>query len=376
MLTQLTKLDPFVALNSIIRAETGQELPPPPSLSSVSQTVSPAFRNLLYQTPSPERSTRGLGSTNMFNPALIPNGLGQLYVELSQEVGVAPGIAAALFEKEASHNPNAVSPNGKDKGLGQINEISHPDFFRNNNWRDPRVNGRYALQYYKQQLDKYKDPVAAYMAYNAGPGNYEAYLRGELDEPTKASMLAKGKTFGKILYKYGGGGAALNNPALMRDGSQLQSSRMMMTPERALRTFSPQVSSITFDTGQPGIDIFFEDKKFPAVLPGVVKDISFQGGQGKGYGNYVVIESIDPETNEKVDILYAHLASKPNLNPGQTVRLGQIIGQQGGTGRVVSADGTIASIDFLRPAPRGSKDMTPYRNYDSLRRRIASQLRS
>lgn len=178
------------------------------------------------------------------------------------------------------------------------------------------------------------------------------------------------------MYKYGGATEALSNPALMRQGSPLQSSALMRTPARALQSFSPTVSSITFDTGQPGIDVFFEDKQFPAVLPGVVKDISFQGGQGKGYGNYIVIESLDPETNQTVDVLYSHLASKPNLRPGQTVRIGQIIGQQGGTGRVVSADGTIASIDFLRPAPRGSKDMTPYADYDSLRRRIASQLRS
>jgi murein DD-endopeptidase MepM/ murein hydrolase activator NlpD len=174
------------------------------------------------------------------------------------------------------------------------------------------------------------------------------------------------------LYKYGGGAGALNHTALMRNGSAVGVSM----PARDLRTFSPQVSSVTFDTGQPGIDIFFEDKQFPAVLPGIVKDVSFQGTSNSGYGNYIVIESTDPETGEKVDVLYAHLAARPNLNPGQAIRTGQIIGQQGGTGRVVSADGTIASIDFLRPAARGSKDMTPYRNYQSLRNRIAGQLRS
>ena len=53
--------------------------------------------------------------------------------------------------------------------------------------------------------------------------------------------------------------------------------------------------------------------------------------------------------------------------------LGEIIGKQGGTGSVQSYDGTIASIDFLAPAAPGSGSMTPYRNYDSLRRNIASQ---
>ena len=53
---------------------------------------------------------------------------------------------------------------------------------------------------------------------------------------------------------------------------------------------------------------------------------------------------------------------------------GQLVGTQGGTGNVRSADGTIASIDFLTPAPRGSGSMKPYRNYDKLRRRIAREL--
>ena len=371
-------LDPMVIINRQFQALGLPPLQPPPSLQTTGQTVSPAFQRLLYKTPSPERSTRGLGSTNMFNPTVVPNGLGVMYQQAGEATGVNPAFIAALGEIESTHNTNSVSYNGSSFGVMQINKAAHPNFFAQNDWKNPQANINYGAQYYKQMLDRYGDPVAAAMAYNAGPGNYDAYVRGEMpDGRKKTEMVNHGKKFTKALYKYGGASSGvLNNPALMRDGSQLQSSRMMMIPERALRTFSPQVSSITFDTGQPGIDVFFEDKKFPAVLPGVVKDISFQGGQGKGYGNYVVIESIDPETNEKVDILYSHLASKPNLNPGQTVRLGQIIGQQGGTGRVVSADGTIASIDFLRPAPQGSKDMTPYRNYDSLRRRIASQLRS
>ena len=139
-----------------------------------------------------------------------------------------------------------------------------------------------------------------------------------------------------------------------------------------LQSFRQQVSSITFERPgeQPGLDIFFENKQFPAVLSGRVKDIDFE----PRYGNYVVVESIDPETNQTVDVLYAHLASRSSLRVGAQVAPGQIIGKQGGTGTVDSADGTIASIDFLAPAPAGSKSMKPYRNFDRLRRRIASQL--
>jgi murein DD-endopeptidase MepM/ murein hydrolase activator NlpD len=121
---------------------------------------------------------------------------------------------------------------------------------------------------------------------------------------------------------------------------------------------------------QPGVDLYFESKRFPAVLGGVVKDVSRESG----YGNYVVVESTDPMTGQKVDVLYGHLADGLGIRPGQRVEAGDIIGTQGGTGNVRSVDGTIASIDFLAPAPRGSKSMAPYAGFDNLRRYVVSQL--
>ena len=128
------------------------------------------------------------------------------------------------------------------------------------------------------------------------------------------------------------------------------------------------------DDGQPGMDIFFEDKQFPAVLPGVVKEIGWQGDDQAGYGNYVVIESTDPATGQKVDVLYSHLEMPTHLAEGSSVMPGMIIGKQGGTGSVRSSDGTVASIDFLAPAAKGSKSMVPYRYFKELRERIATQL--
>ena len=148
-------------------------------------------------------------------------------------------------------------------------------------------------------------------------------------------------------------------------------------PKRAkqLNTYAPQVSSITYDTGQPGIDVFYEDHNVPALLGGTVKDIGYQvSPDGSGYGHFLVIESIDPTNGEVFDQLIAHLAEKPKQNIGQKIGQGEIIGKQGGTGSVQSFDGTIASYDFLKAAPRGSGSMTPYANYDPLRRLLASQL--
>ena len=122
---------------------------------------------------------------------------------------------------------------------------------------------------------------------------------------------------------------------------------------------------------QPGVDYWFASKRFPAVLNGRVKDI----GRDSGYGNYVVVESTDPRNGQKVDVLYGHLPDDGIfVKREQTIRAGQVLGRQGGTGNVKSADGTIASVDFFSPRPAGSRDMTPYRDFDGLRRLVTSQM--
>jgi murein DD-endopeptidase MepM/ murein hydrolase activator NlpD len=141
--------------------------------------------------------------------------------------------------------------------------------------------------------------------------------------------------------------------------------------------FTPQnVQSIRIETPgnsfQPGMDLWFADKNFGAVLPGRVKEIRQNNGN---YGNMIVVESIDPQTGEKVDVVYSHLESI-GVQEGDRIRPGTVIGRQGGTGRVSSADGTIASIDFLTPAPRGSNSMTPYRQWKQLANRIKQQIES
>lgn len=169
------------------------------------------------------------------------------------------------------------------------------------------------------------------------------------------------------------GRANLQNTGLIAQGA---APTRFGGPATPLSSYAPQVASIVMeaDDGQPGMDIFFEDKKFPAVLPGVVKEIGWQGSEQAGYGNYVVIESTDPATGQKVDVLYSHLEMPTHLPEGSEVMPGQIIGKQGGTGSVESVDGTIASIDFLAPAVKGSKSMVPYRYFKELRERIATQL--
>jgi hypothetical protein len=146
---------------------------------------------------------------------------------------------------------------------------------------------------------------------------------------------------------------------------------------KAVDMSSKNIQSINFENanGQPGFDLWFADKRFPALLPGTVKKIGKQGNRGKGYGNYIVVESIDPKTGEKVDVLYAHLADGGiKVKEGQQVVPGMEIGTQGGTGRVISADGTIASVDFLAPASKNSKSMKPYGRFNALRQELAASI--
>lgn len=145
-----------------------------------------------------------------------------------------------------------------------------------------------------------------------------------------------------------------------------------------LQTFRSQITAKpTFETadGQPGIDIYFEDKKFRSVLPGVVKEVRSQyNPDGSGYGELMVVESIDPLTGRKVDVLYAHFAQSPAFRPGDRINVGQVLGTQGGTGSVRSVDGTIASVDFLATAPAGSSSMKPYQGFDALRRFVVDNI--
>lgn len=225
-------------------------------------------------------------------------------------------------------------------------------------------------------------------SYGLGTGNWDREIQG-IERYLKARGAKPGMGLADLYATVNGGnpragwlpdgnGVVPRSPstlkALERHRQQALNRLGMRPASGSLSARRRQVSSITYDSGQPGIDVFFEDKRVPAVLGGRVKDIGMDGGPGFGYGHYLVVESTDPATGRKVDVLYAHLPERPRLAIGTPVRAGQIIGRQGGTGRVRSADGTIASIDFLEPRPRGSKDKTPYRDFDRLRRRIAKQL--
>ena len=109
------------------------------------------------------------------------------------------------------------------------------------------------------------------------------------------------------------------------------------------------------DSYQPGgVDINFQDKQFPALLPGKVIET---GNQPGGYGLWVVTEHVDPKTGQTFQLINAHLDAI-YVKANQTINVGTVLGRQGSTG--TTSAGGIASIDPIMPVPRGSRAQVPY----------------
>lgn len=194
-------------------------------------------------------------------------------------------------------------------------------------------------------------------------------LRGAVEDFSNEWAAARNMSGGSRYSGIAGNRPSITVTELLRN---IRKERMSQVGKPVDMT-SRNIQSINFEdsTGQPGFDLWFADKQFGAVLPGRIKDVS----QEPGYGNYVVVESTDPLTGERVDVLYAHL-DQVYFKPGDRISAGTAIGRQGSTGNVRSADGTIASVDFLAPATKGSKSMTRYRNFDRLRRELARRIQT
>ena len=153
-------LDPMVIINRQLQAQGMQPLPPPPSLASTSELVSPAFQKLLYKTPSVNRSARGLGTSNTFNPSIVPNNLGETVQLDSQVTGLNPSYLSAIGEVQGEYSPEVVAK-------------------------------------YSDMFARSGSPVAAAISFFADQGY------------TGSALLQKQKEFAIAMYKYGGGLEAL-----------------------------------------------------------------------------------------------------------------------------------------------------------------------
>jgi len=333
-------------------------------LKNYATGVRPEFMKALERlsAPPPQLSVRAMGSTNMFLADTIKpyNGIniGGLIQQTATKYNLPPAVLAGLLSHESMGFSSEVLSGQRKSSAGAIGIAQFMPTTAAGMGVDPlnipqAIDG--AARYLSNLMRHPNNPGNslnwAIQAYNSGPGAV-----GMSDENRAY--------FGKVMqqaYKFGHGRQALQHSSLMRSSMTRYGQATFERP-----------SSVTFEKpgDQPGVDLYFESKRFPALLGGVVKDVSRE----PRYGNYVVIESTDPLTGQKVDVLYAHFADGVAVRPGQQINAGDIIGIQGGTGNVRSVDGTIASIDFLAPAARGSKSMKPYAGFDKLRRHLVQQL--
>lgn len=118
-----------------------------------------------------------------------------------------------------------------------------------------------------------------------------------------------------------------------------------------------QITSGVDASGEPGFDYVVSNgdrgAQFGSLTSGqVIETITNQnwetnlesnpGGQ-RGYGNRVIVRSVDQVTGEFVDLLYAHLDNVA-VQVGQQVGVGTVLGTQGRTG---STTGAHVSVDFF-----------------------------
>jgi soluble lytic murein transglycosylase-like protein len=173
-------------------------LPESAAITATDNIMTEHQRRVLNRYTAPANTNvahnnRALGVTQQFMPEVVPNGYGKYIAESGAKHGVNPIYIAALGEIESGFNPNAPSYNNSSFGVMQINRSAHPAFFAEQNWKDPQTNIDYGSRYYSEQLQRFGDPIAAAMAYNAGPEDYQRYLDGTLpDGPKKREMLAHG----------------------------------------------------------------------------------------------------------------------------------------------------------------------------------------
>ena len=143
-------VDALTILNKSRKAAGMTELPPTPAQQIIANQFTrrmAALRNI----HNPQVSARTMGSFNKFQPELVPNGLGQVVQQAASAAGVDPVHVAAMMEIESGFNDTAPSYNGSFGLMHQ--RVAHPEFFAQNDWRDPQANATYGAHMHRCYRD-------------------------------------------------------------------------------------------------------------------------------------------------------------------------------------------------------------------------------
>ena len=109
-------------------------------------------------------------------------------------------------------------------------------------------------------------------------------------------------------------------------------------------------------SGEPGVDFTPDGPDNRALFDGQVVQIGYQydAKRQRGYGNFVVVRSIDPNNGMMFDALYAHIPKNAiYVKKNDMIKVGDKLGRMGTDNDdptdIGSINGTHMSVDFLKP---------------------------
>ena len=268
--------DPFVILNKGLQAHGLSPLPVPDAFKTVQQNASPELMKILQKAPSVNNSARAMGAGNMFNPAVMPNQLGPVVQQLSQQTQLNPSAVAAM-----------VQVGGKNSG-------AYVPLFTEamKTYSNPVNAGILAMyqsgQFSPSQLVKKRQEFKrAFFAYGGGKEALEGTLRNA--SPVTTAVTGAGMTV-EAFKDYKGRPVVLSKPALSSlqlliqlSNGKVKTSDITSSQRSKAKNIAVGGSPTSYHMVGRALDIGGESLKWMMSNLDLVKAAGF--GQEAGYEN-------------------------------------------------------------------------------------------